>query len=125
MRKKNMFNEDTIMYHPDEAKGPEKKAKINISGTPRLEVHGKSKVLSSRSFAIGRDKGCGLIIADPKVSKFHAQITFKRGVGYLRDSGSTNGTYLNGDRLVERKNYPLNNGDKISVGKTELFYYKD
>ena len=99
MGKNNFFNVNTAIISADDLNKTVKRAKINANGYPRLEVNGKSKCLSNKSFGIGRDKRNSLIIADAKVSKFHAIISFARGTGYIRDSFSLNGTYLNGKRL--------------------------
>jgi pSer/pThr/pTyr-binding forkhead associated (FHA) protein len=122
--KKNIFNVNTAVISTDELNRTVKKAKINANGYPRLIVNGKSKCLSNKSFGIGRDKSNSLIVADPKVSKFHAIISFAKGIGYIRDSFSLNGTYLNGKRLPPGKNIRLKNGDKIKVGSTRIVYQR-
>lgn len=66
---------------------------------------------------IGRAEGNDLVLADPRVSRFHAEI--ERGPeGYvLRDLGSTNGTLVGGRRVRERL---LEDGDLISIGGVEM-----
>lgn len=122
MKKPDLFRKNTEISDSEE--NPTiKKANINVKGVPRLEVHGKSKKLSNKAFGIGRDRSNGIIIADPKVSKFHALVTFEKGDGYIKDSNSTNGTYLNGKRIPAGKRVKLNDGDKIKVGATCIYYY--
>ena len=74
MAKDDLFQQDTSKFYSDEERKTKKIAKINAqSGMPRLEVRGESKALSNKAFGIGRDKTNQLIIADPKVSRYHAQ----------------------------------------------------
>lgn len=57
------------------------------------------------------------------VSRRHAQIQ-RTAVGYIvRDLHSTNGTLLNGSRLVPDSYYALHNGDKVQLGKLSLTVY--
>ena len=124
MKKIDLFNANTQIVDPGDHNKTIKRAKINTNGYPRLEVHGKSKRLSNKTFGIGRDKRNALIISDPKVSKFHAIITFVKGTGYICDSSSSNGTYVNGRRIKSGKKTLLKNGDKIKVGSTQIIYYR-
>ncbi|MCC9601287.1 EAL domain-containing protein [Stieleria sp. JC731] len=50
-------------------------------------------------FTIGRKPGCSLKLQFNTVSGKHAVLSVRDGVLYLRDLGSTNGTYVNGERL--------------------------
>src|SRR6266545_4416117 len=50
-------------------------------------------------FLIGRDPGCQLRVDDPKVSRRHAEVAWTEGGWVLRDLGSSNGTYLDGERV--------------------------
>ena len=99
-----------------------KKAYINVSGYPRVECEGKSKNLSNRSFGIGRDKHNALIVADPKASKFHAVVKFVKGIGYIKDQHSKNGTYINGKEIAPDRDTRLSPGDEIRIGQTVLMY---
>lgn len=66
---------------------------------------------------IGRDKGNVVIIDDTEASSTHCQIQ-KIGSDYhVFDMNSTNGTFVNGDRVVKAKLKP---GDILTVGKTEF-----
>jgi pSer/pThr/pTyr-binding forkhead associated (FHA) protein len=53
------------------------------------------------------------------VSRIHAQIKIEEDGYYLVDPGSTNGTYLNHEKLEVGERYPLKFGDVISLGKEE------
>ncbi len=66
---------------------------------------------------IGRTDG-DLIIDDANISKKHAVIeTWSRDTYFIRDLASTNGTYINGQRITTTK---IKNGDIITVGNTKL-----
>ncbi|WP_020473297.1 FHA domain-containing protein [Zavarzinella formosa] len=82
-------------------------------------VHsGKSIPITVPDFVIGRDPQCQLRPASPAVSKQHCGIAQRDGKVFVRDCGSTNGTFVNdeqvgGDREVQ-------NGDKLKVGPLEF-----
>ncbi len=67
---------------------------------------------------IGREQDNDIIILDPKMSRYHAQISMEAGQWLLTDLGSSNHTYLNG--TVVTAPIPLKSGDRISLGETEL-----
>jgi len=78
-------------------------------------------LLEPGTTTIGRDEGADVCIEDdPHVSRHHALVTAKGNSYYLEDSGSANGTFLNGKRLSGRKE--LTSGDRVKVGRTELIY---
>jgi pSer/pThr/pTyr-binding forkhead associated (FHA) protein len=63
---------------------------------------------------LGREKG-DVLIADHEVSSTHCQIQNINGVYHIFDMNSTNGTFVNRNRIVKAK---LNHGDEITIGKT-------
>lgn len=67
---------------------------------------------------VGRQQG-EIVVDDPSVSARHFQIEERDGGFYVRDLGSSNGTFLN-DRLV--RSAPLRTGDRIQAGST-LFVF--
>jgi len=72
--------------------------------------------------AIGRARECEIHLADPNVSRRHAEIHFDAGSYAVVDLGSTNGTELNGQRI---KNARLSDGDVIAIGQTELTFVRE
>lgn len=54
------------------------------------------------------------------VSRRHARIIQRSGRVYIEDVGSANGTFLNDQRLMPYLPYPLQDGDRVRVGKVEL-----
>jgi Mg-chelatase subunit ChlD len=77
---------------------------------------GQSFPIEASPFWIGAEEKSDLCVAgDARLSGFHACIQFHEGSLLLRDNRSTNGTYINGERLNEAPR-PLNPGDRIRLG---------
>ncbi|MFH1008388.1 MAG: FHA domain-containing protein [Candidatus Latescibacterota bacterium] len=75
-------------------------------GTPFL--------LSSANVYIGRMAFNDIVIEDDRVSGQHAELSFEEGQFWIEDLGSTNGTYVNGERITRKS--PLKNEDLIKIG---------
>jgi predicted component of type VI protein secretion system len=70
--------------------------------------------LVKSSIIIGREPSCDVFIDDRQVSRTHAEIV-RSGQGYtLRDLGSKNGTYLNGEP-VSQEPRAIRNGDSLGI----------
>jgi sigma-B regulation protein RsbU (phosphoserine phosphatase) len=76
--------------------------------------------LTGGTVSIGRASDCTIPIKDRYLSRRHAEIVAHNGGWLLKDLGSANGTYLNGNR-VERDS-PLRPGDRIRLGDTEIVF---
>jgi len=81
---------------------------------------GEMYKLSKEQTVIGRGTQADIHIVDDGISRKHAEIVHKDGQICVRDLGSTNGTFCNGDRVGE---YPLKDGDKIQVGSTTILKF--
>lgn len=77
------------------------------------------RILEGTPCTIGRSPQAGLELADPEVSRRHARIDLVRGILYLSDEGSSNGTFLNGKALAD-ESIELRPGDDIDVGNTRI-----
>jgi pSer/pThr/pTyr-binding forkhead associated (FHA) protein len=72
-----------------------------------------------REVTIGRDPNCTITMPDDAyVSQLHAHVLPRNGEHVVEDLGSTNGTFLNGNRLEGIR--PLRPGDRIQIGATVL-----
>lgn len=78
---------------------------------------GRSFPLDRPRTRLGRAAENDIRLADPRVSRQHAEIEMSEGGYILRDLGSTNGTLVGGRRILERL---LKNGDVIRVGDVEM-----
>jgi pSer/pThr/pTyr-binding forkhead associated (FHA) protein len=65
---------------------------------------------------MGRAAGCTVTLDDTYASQLHARVFQRDGVLHVEDLGSTNGTYLNGQKLTGVS--PLDRGDHVKVGAT-------
>jgi S-DNA-T family DNA segregation ATPase FtsK/SpoIIIE len=68
---------------------------------------------------VGRAEGVGVPILDPQVSRAHAAITVDATDVRIEDTGSANGTTVNGVK-VGAGGVSLKNGDKVAFGKVEF-----
>ena len=80
----------------------------------------KQKISLAAKITIGRSTDCDVVLDNKLVSRQHAVIQKIRDAYFLRDDGSTNGTFLNGRRIPNDKYIKLNAGDKITVGSANL-----
>ncbi|MBB6053743.1 FhaA domain-containing protein [Armatimonas rosea] len=79
--------------------------------------------LTASGLQIGRGKQAGndlVLASDGMVSKKHARLAWEGGRFVLYDEGSTNGTYVGGERLTPGKGMPLADSDELLVGQTRL-----
>ncbi len=70
----------------------------------------------THSLRLGRDPGCDLVLDDPSTSHQHARIDLVAGQASVVDLGSSNGTWVNGERIGGP--HPLKHGDHLQVGDT-------
>jgi serine phosphatase RsbU (regulator of sigma subunit) len=75
--------------------------------------------LDHSPFGVGRKVDKDLVIADPRVSRDHAQIVSENGIFSVVDLGSKHGTFVNGER-VQRKT--LERNDRLEFGVREVAY---
>ena len=76
---------------------------------------GKVFPLEGDIVTIGRESENGIIINDAEVSRKHTQFVFQGGKFIVTDLGSTNGTFVNGQRLTGQ--HILQPGEVISLGE--------
>jgi predicted component of type VI protein secretion system len=76
---------------------------------------GKTFQLEGDVITIGREAGNGIVINDAEVSRKHCQFVLQGGKYILTDLGSTNGTFVNGQRLTGQ--HILLPGEVISLGE--------
>ncbi len=82
---------------------------------------GQSFKLPDSEVFIGRHGQCDLVLHDPEVSRRHLKIASGENGWWLDDLGSTNGSFVNGQRITHQTVAP---GDRIQVGQSVLVIQK-
>jgi diguanylate cyclase (GGDEF)-like protein len=85
---------------------------------------GEMYKVTKEAMILGRGGRANIQIIDEGISRQHARLFHDHGTVYVEDLGSTNGTYLNGNRVTKDA---LKDGDKIQIGSTTIlkFTYHD
>src|SRR6185369_16401607 len=73
--------------------------------------------LSQLPFTVGRNESCDYQIVSSRVSREHAEITREAGVLKIRDLKSTNGTFVNGERIDQHR---LVDGDLVVIADVQF-----
>ena len=91
--------------------------KLGISFYIKIE-EGRESVrhFSQPEIMLGRDTNCDLSVMDDALSAHHARVTFHHGQWWLEDLNSTNGTYLNREKLITAA--VVITGDEFRCGNT-------
>lgn len=79
----------------------------------------QAAVLEKAVTTLGSVAGNDIVLSDPSVSRKHLGVRKVEGGYEVADFGSTNGVYVNGERMPKKK---LAIGDVIRVGNTEIVF---
>ena len=113
---------DTIIY--DSTVG-QRLSGMRKPGTTYIVFQG-NHVPIARRLTLGRDHKNSITLEDKLASREHAVIQKIRDDFYIQDLHSTNGTFVNGQRIPAGNYVRLNAADTILIGRTELsvFHFK-
>ncbi len=115
-----IYKPKTPAQQPTEAVSPEE------LGLERelvsLTVDGTKHEVTKRRVVVGRSKECDVQLADPNVSRRHAELRQEGATYWMIDLDSTNGMEVNGRRTKRAK---LEHGDTISIGSTDLEFRRE
>lgn len=70
--------------------------------------------LDREVLTVGRRESCDICLRFPNVSSVHCELAFRDGYWYVQDKGSTNGTKVNGMRVLKKVLIP---GDELTIAK--------
>lgn len=83
---------------------------------------GKIYPLEAPEIIIGRDASNVIAINDPEVSRKHAKLILQNAAYVIQDLGSTNGTFINGQRITTPQE--VKPGDTITLGENIVLMYE-
>ena len=93
-------------------------ARLLVVGSPEGRPQAGTSIALDAVNSLGRDVNNSIVIDDSFVSAEHALLTFRGRAWYLEDRSSTNGTWLNGQRVEGM--LPLGYGDELQVGQVRM-----
>lgn len=79
-------------------------------------------LLDADRLVLGREAGNAITITDPSLSRQHCTIVRDTHGWLVRDLGSFNGTFINGERVTEQR---LVHGDRLCLGGTDLLFHAE
>ena len=103
---------------PAQRRGRRQRGQPRIFSITQGNQAGLSAELARGVIMIGRGADCQLILDDDYVSTRHARVATGENGIYIEDLGSTNGTYVNGQRITAPTTITL--ADTVRIGKTML-----
>ena len=83
---------------------------------------GRRLQVEQRRVLIGRSRECDVQLADPNVSRRHAELRQEGASYWIVDLDSTNGIEVNGRKLKRSK---LESGDRVTLGSTEMVFTRE
>ena len=108
----------SIGLHAEAA--PEGRASLAPIDDARLELQGHAFPIVLPVTNLGQSTDCQIPLRDPALSAFHAQLVRHAAGLYVRDLGSSSGTWVNGQSLFGP--HSLRDGDRLRLGQLELVF---
>lgn len=106
---------DRVRGAVEEAQGRPAPAK------PVLVAEGRRHVVAPGGALLGRSRDCDVVLADPNVSRHHAEVRPDGAGGWTaRDMGSTNGVRVNGRDIAGA--HPIHPGDHLELGTASVMF---
>lgn len=90
------------------------KISIQVELTKTVDLETKKELV-----IIGRSPDSDLIVPHPSVSRKHCQIEVTESTLFITDLNSSNGTFINGLRLIPEEKHAIKTSDKLVIGKLE------
>lgn len=108
-------NQHTQIYRPDDSIAPSDRKLIGWLYTFSRKPTGEFFVLYEGKTTIGSDRSNDVVLSDPNVSAKHCFIVHRASKQtFVKDEGSTNGTFVNGEELVDSKKL-ITDGDEVKI----------
>jgi pSer/pThr/pTyr-binding forkhead associated (FHA) protein len=94
---------------------------MEFSGPYLTDPNGQEHRLPPQQAIIGRAVDCDIVIASKSISRENTRLRRDGRIWIVEDLGSTNGTYLNGERVINPMK--LRDGDGIKVGEVMFLFH--
>lgn len=94
---------------------------LDKPGPYLTDPNGQEHPITSQTATIGRAVECDLVVTSKSVSREHTRIRRDGRRWFVDDLGSTNGTYLNGERVIGT--LALLDGDSLKVGEVAFIFH--
>ncbi len=107
-----MIAKEIVESRPENANTP---ALIGVSN----DSIGRQFLLRKNKIKIGRRASCDIVLSEPSVSSVHAQIIYDRKEWKVFNLLSSNGTFVNGEKVTERA---IKMGDLLAFGGSEFVF---
>src|SRR5512138_2483867 len=78
---------------------------------------GEFPLEEGQEIVVGRSSDLDMVLVEEMVSRRHARIAMKGGAITIQDLGSTNGTFVNGEKIRQTQ---LREGDRVLIGTSIL-----
>lgn len=100
--------------------GKKVQKQVSILSIQERGQHRKIRLRENEATIFGRMQG-DILLDDTEVSSTHCQVHYIQGVHHIFDMNSTNGTFVNGERIVKCM---LSHNDEILVGTTKMIFQR-
>ncbi|MBN9165677.1 MAG: FHA domain-containing protein, partial [Myxococcales bacterium] len=78
---------------------------------------GEFPIVNDKPIIVGRSSDLDMVLVEDMVSRKHARITMQQDQIWIEDLGSTNGTFVNGEKIKRAR---LKEGDRVLIGTSIL-----
>jgi len=113
----------TMVYRPAEPPGPVAgDNQAVVPETVALVAGDRRHDVVKRVTVLGRSQRCDIPLADPNISRRHAELRQQGTAYWIVDLSSTNGIEVNGVRVERAK---LEHGDRVTLGESELVFSRE
>lgn len=85
----------------------------------------RCRMTADMTFTAGRDPECDLAIEGQSASRFHANFIFTGHELFVVDCQSTNGTFVNGSKILPDRQISLEIGDRVRIGPAEVVVWNE
>ena len=118
----------TMFIRAADLHGPEPPAKLSAGHASSAALIGISEAFKGRRFRLDKDRmtvgsktdaGNDIVIPESTVSFMHARLIHEQGQWRILNILSTNGTFINGEKIIEA---PVRHGDRVRFGGVEFVF---